>query len=173
MKVEVRLNEKEFFRFSTFDVLRLRKRWRSPAVFAAILCACAAVCFLMRHVRGAVVLGIALLVAGIGIPAAYFLNFFLSLRRQARQEGLSPAKYVYTLDLGGDGGIAVDNGHEHAVYPWGQVFHVYRNTSASYLYITPQRAFLLPHDCVKGGADALWKLFEARLPADRRTVLHH
>ncbi len=173
MKVEVRLNEKEFFRFSTFDVLRLRKRWRSPAIFAAILCACAAVCFLMRHVRGAVVLGIALLAAGIGIPAVYFLNFFLSLRRQARQEGLSPAKYVYTLDLGdAAAGITVDNGHEHAAYPWEQVFHVYRNASASYLYITPQRAFLLPHDCVRDGSDALWKLFEARLPADRAVPLN-
>lgn len=172
MKVEVRLNEKEFLRFSRFDVLRLRKRWHSPAIFAAILCACAAVCFLMRHVRGAVVLGIALLVAGIGIPAVYFLNFFLSLRRQARQEGLSPARHVYTLDLGdADSGITVDNGHEHVVYPWEQVFHVYRSASASYLYITSQRAFLIPHDCVKGGADALWKLLEARLPADRRTVL--
>lgn len=172
MKVEVRLNEKEFFRFSTFDVLRRRKLWRSPAIFAAILCACAVVCFLMRHVRGAVALGIALLAAGIGIPAVYFLNFFLSLRRQARQEGLSPAKYVYTLQLDdAGGGITVDNGHEHAVYPWGQVFHVYRSATASYLYITPQRAFLIPHDCVGGGADGLWSLFEARVPAERRTVL--
>lgn len=172
MKVEVRLNEKEFFRFSTFDVLRRRKLWRSPAIFAAILCACAAACFLMRHVRGAVPLGIVLLAAGIGIPAAYFLNFFLSLRRQARQKGLSPAKYVYTLELDDAGsGIVVDNGHEHAVYPWEQVFHVYRNVSASYLYITPQRAFLIPHDCVEGGADALWKLLDARVPADRRTIL--
>lgn len=171
MKIEVKLNEGEFLRFSRFDVLHHRKLWRSPAVFAAVLCASAAVCFLMHHIRGAVSLGVVLLFAGIGIPGAYFLNFFLSLKKQARDEGLAEAKYVYTLELHEDGGIAVDNGREHAAYSWEQVFHAYRDANATYLYITPQRAFLIPHGCVKGGADSLWKLLEDKLPAQRRTVL--
>ena len=171
MKIEVRLSEKVFLRFSRFDVLRRRKLWRSPALFAAILSASAAACFLMRHVRGAAVLGAALLAAGLGIPAAYFLSFHLSLRRQVQKEGLAQPKHVYTLDLRDAGGIAVDNGREHAVYPWEQVFHAYRDADAAYLYITPQRAFLIPYDCVRGGADGLWKLLERRLPENRRTVL--
>lgn len=170
MKIEVKLNEKEFFAFSRFDVLRRRKLWRSPVIFATILSASAAICFLMHQVRGAVVLGAVLLIAGLGIPAAYFLNFFLSLQKQAKEQGLGAGKYVYTLELS-DGGVTVDNGREHAVYPWNQIFHVYRNVNASYLYITPQRAFLIPHDCVKSGADNLWKLIEAEIPPERRTIL--
>lgn len=171
MKIEVRLSEKEFFRFSVFDVLRRGKRWRSPVIFAAILCASAIVCFFVPQVRGASVLGVVLLAVGIGIPAAYFLSFFLSLRRQARDEGLAGGKYVYTLQLNDGGGIVVDNGREHAVYRWDRTFHAYRDSDATYLYITPQRAFLIPHGCVPGGADGLWELIGRRMPENRRTVL--
>ena len=170
MKIEVRLSEKEFFAFSRFDVLRRRKLWRAPVIFAVILGVSAGACFLMRHIRGAVALGVVLLIVGVGIPAVYFLNFFLSLRRQARSQELGGGKYVYTLDLR-DSGVAVDNGREHADYPWDQVHHVYRGADASYLYITAQRAFLIPHGCVKDGADSLWKRIEAHIPAERRTVL--
>jgi len=171
MKIQVRLSEKEFLRFSWFDVLRHRRAWRAPAVFAAALCLCAAICFIMSHIRGAVVLGAVLLTVGVGIPAAYFLSFFLSVRKQARDQGLGEGKYVYTLDLGDKGGLRVDNGREHAVYPWGQVFHAYRGSDAAYLYITPQRAFLIPCHCVDGGADKLWALLKERLPPERMSVL--
>lgn len=170
MKLDIRLNEQEFFRFSWFDVLRRRKLWRSPAAFAAILGACAAVCFVMRERQGAVVLGAVLLAVGLGIPAAYFLSYCLSLKRQARERKLAGGRYVYTIGLG-DSGVAVDNGPEHADYPWGQIIHAYRGSDATYLYITPQRAFLIPHGCVSGGAEALWAVIGDRLPAERQTVL--
>lgn len=171
VNIQVRLNQKTFLRFSRFDVLRHRKLWRSPALFAAILGASAAVCFLMHETSGAVVLGTVLLAAGLGVPAAYFLSYYLSLRKQIQKEGLAQPKYVYTLSLQDPGGISVDNGREHAVYSWEQVFHAYRDADATYLYITPQRAFLLPHDCVPGGADGLWELIGRKLPDGRRTVL--
>lgn len=170
VKVEVQLNKKDFMRFGWFDAFRHKRAWRRPALFAAILGAAAAVCFLLHNRRGAVLLGCVLLVVALGLPAAWLLSFCLSLRRQAQAAGLSTRKYAYTLELHDDDrGIVVDNGNEHAAYSWEQVFHVYRNESASYLYITPRRAFLLPHDCVKGGADGLWELIGRRLPADRQT----
>ncbi len=58
---------------------------------------------------------------------------------------------------------------EHAAYPWEQVFHVCRGKTASYLYITSQRAFLIPHNCVKGGGARLWELVGRRVPADRQS----
>lgn len=169
MEIEVRLSEAEFLKFSWFDVLEHRKLWRAPAVFAVILGVCAAVCFLMRETRGAVALGGVLLAAGLGVPAAYFLSFFFSLRGQAREQKLGTGKYVYTLDLSGSG-VAVNNGREHAAYPWGQVFRAYRRVDAVYLYITPRRAFLIPYECVNGEADGLWALIERGLPAERRTA---
>lgn len=170
MKIDVLLDQKEFLRFSFFDALHCRRVWRLPALFAAILCACAGICFFRPEIRGAAPLGIVLLAVGLGLPAVYFLSFYLSLRQQG--EKLNGTGPVYTVELSpGDGGITVDNGREHAVYPWEQVFHVYRNGSATYLYMAPRRAFLIPHACVKGGAERLWELIGDRVPEERRTVL--
>ena len=170
MKIKVRLNEREFIKFSWFDAFRRKKIWRRPALFAAILIAAAAICFAMHERRGAVLLGGVLLVVALGLPAVYFLSFYLSLRRQGA--GLAGGKPVYTLELHDDSrGITVDNGEEHAAYPWEQVFHVYRHKNASYLYMTPQRAFLIPHSCVRGGADGLWSLLGRWIPENRRTVV--
>lgn len=170
MKIEVRLTEKEFIRFGWFDALRVKRAWRGPALFAAILGAAAALCFILHTRRGAVLLGGALLLVALGLPAAWFLSFGASLRRQAKAAGLSGEKHVYTLELQDDEtGITVGNGKEHAVYGWEQVFHVYRTQSVSYLYITPQRAFLIPHACVEDGPDALWALVGQHIPAGRQT----
>lgn len=170
MKIEVRLTEKEFIRFGWFDAVRVKRAWRGPALFAAILGAAAVLCFVLHSRRGAVLLGGALLLVALGLPAAWFLNFGASLRRQAKAAGLSEEKHVYTLELrDGEEGVTVDSGKEHAAYAWQQVFHVYRNGTASYLYITPQRAFLIPHDCIEGGPDALWALVGRQVPAERQT----
>lgn len=170
MKVEVRLDEKDFFRFSLFDAFSRGRAWLRPAVFAAILGVCAGVCFALHDRRGAVLLGAVLLIVALGLPAAWFLSFFLSLRRQAREQELAGGKYVYTLDLhDGEEGISVDKGREHAVFPWTQLHHAYRRPDAAYLYVTPQRAFLIPDHCAGGAADALWALIERRLPQQRRT----
>lgn len=170
MKIEVRLTEKEFIRFGWFDALRVKRAWRGPALFAAILGAAAVLCFIFFARRGAVLLGGALLLVALGLPAAWLLNFGASLRRQAKAAGLSEGKHVYTLELqDGAEGVTVDSGKEHASYAWEQAFHVYRSRTASYLYITPQRAFLIPHSCVEGGPDALWELFERHISAGRQT----
>lgn len=172
MKIEVWLSEKEFIKFSIFDTFRRNRAWLRPALFAALLGAAAAVCFVLHERQGAVLLGGVLLAVGLGLPAAWILSFFLSLRKQAKAAGLVEGKYAYTLELYDDSrGLAVDNGKEHAAYPWEQVFRVYRDETASYLYISPQRAYLIPHSCVRGGADGLWALLERRVPSDRQTKL--
>ena len=48
MKVEVRLNEADFFRFSVFNAFSRNQLWLRPAVFAAILSGCAGVCFALH-----------------------------------------------------------------------------------------------------------------------------
>ncbi len=170
MTIAVTLTAEVFRRFTLFDTFRRRKMWRSPAIFAAILGSCALVCYAMNHVDGAVMLGTVLLIVGLGMPITYFLSFFLSLRKQCKTLGLP--KEVYTLCLTQSAkGIAIDNGHEHADYAWKDVFHAYRDKDATYLFMAPTRAFILPHACLEEGADALWALLTKKLPAGKRTVL--
>lgn len=172
MTIEVNLTAEVFRRFTIFDILRRRKLWKSPAIFAVILSSCACVCFLMRHIDGAVLLGSVLLGVGLGMPIIYFLNFFSSLRKQILTLGLTRPQLVYTLNLTAKAqGIAVKNDREQADYPWSKVYHVYRDLIATYLYITPERAFILPHSCIEEGPDALWKLIEKKVVPARRTIL--
>ena len=65
-----------------------------------------------------------------------------------------------------------DGGEKETLeYPWKKVHHIYRNKTATYLYLTANRAFILPHYFADGGADALWALIEKKLPADSLTKL--
>ena len=172
MTIDVYLTADLFRRFTVFDFLQRRKTWHSPAIFAAILSVCSCVCFFMHHVDGAVLLGSVLLGVGLGMPTIYFLNFFSSLRKQILVLGLSRPQRVYALHLTeADNGIAVENDIEHADYAWRDVYHVYQNKTATYLYMTPERAFILPHSCVEEGADTLWCLLTKKLPAVKCTVL--
>lgn len=172
MKIEVILTEEIFRRFTLFDMMKRRKVWRSPAIWAAILCSCGAVCFVMNHVRGAVLLGFVLMFVGVGMPLSYFANFASSLKKQILAQGLSRPQHVYTLILTEKAkGIQVFNEKEHADYEWKRVHHVYHDLYATYLYITPQRAFLLPHTCIEEDPDALLQLLKKKLPSEKITIL--
>lgn len=167
MTIQVDLSGKAFRRFSIFDTLKRRKMWRNPTVFALILAVSAALCLTRPQGKG---LGIVLLAVGLGIPCVYFLSFFLSVNQQIRKLGLARPKRVYTLRMEEqDKLIHIENEKEHVDYPWKKVHHAYRDFLATYLYITPQQAFILPHTCTE--PEELWKLLEKKLPSEKRTVL--
>lgn len=170
MTIDVTLDKFTFRRFALFDMLRHRKQWRSPALFALILCASGGICFAMGRVEGAALLGTVLIVVGLGLPAVYFLSFFRSLKQQITANDLLRPRKVYTVHVEEDG-IRVKNEKEQAQYSWNQIHHAYRDTLAIYLYITPQRAFLLPDDCIPDSPDALWHQITQSLGQDHVTIL--
>ena len=170
MKIEAVLSEDVFRRFTMFDMFRRRKVWKKPAIWAAILCASGCVCLFMNHIQGAVLLGTVLMIVGLGLPLAYFASFALSVKQQVVASDLRRPRHVYTLELTAKAkGIAVSKEKEHAEFEWKKIHHAYRDLMATYLFITPRRGFILPHDCVEEGEDALWELLQKKLPADRCT----
>lgn len=172
MKIEVLLTGEVFRRFTLFDIFKRRKMWRAPAIWAAILCGSAIVCFIMNHVRGAVLLGGVLMFVGLGLPLSYFASFSASIKSQILRMGLSRPQHVYTLVLTQKAsGISVSNEKEQADYEWKMVHHVYRDVLATYLFMTKERAFILPHSCIEEGDDELWKLITKKVPAERCTDL--
>ena len=171
MTIEVQLSGTEFRRFTIFDLLRRRKQWRGPVLFALILGVSAALCFTRTETQGAMLLGNVLLSVGLGLPCVYFAYFFSSLNRQVRKQGQTRPQHVYTVTLEEKSkGILADNGKEQLTYAWKSVHHAYRNLTATYLYLTPQRALLLPHSCLED-PDALWALLTKKLPKEKCTVL--
>lgn len=179
MTITVTLTKEDFCRFTMFDTFRRKKMWRSPAIFAMIMSISASICFIMNHVDGAIMLGCVLLLVGLGMPISYFFFFFSSLRKQVRSLGLHKGVYdAYTLKLTEkSSGIHIENGREQVDYAWKDVHHVYRSKHATYLYITANRAFILPHWCIEDVADAkegreqLWELIRKKVKADKCTVL--
>lgn len=172
MRIEVILTEEIFRRFTMFDLFRRKKVWKAPAIWAAILCTSACICFAMSHVKGASLLGCVLLLVGIGMPLTYFATFASSMKQQILASGLKRPQLVYTLVLTEKAkGISVSNEKEHADYEWKKVHHVYRDLIATYLFITPAQGFILPHTCVEEGDDALWELITSKVPKERCTVL--
>ena len=171
MIIEVQLSGAEFRRFTIFDLLRRRKQWHGPVLFALILGLSAVLCFTRTETQGATLLGNVLLTVGLGLPCVYFAYFFSSLSRQVRKQGLTRPQHVYTVTLTEKAqGILADNGREQLTYAWKSVHHAYRNLTATYLYLTPQRALLLPHSCLED-PDALWALLTKKLPKEKCTVL--
>lgn len=173
MKIDVLMTEAVFLRFTTFDVLRRRKMWRAPVIFAAILSLCAAVCFFMHRIRGAVFLGTVLLVVGLGMPVVYFVSFYLSLCKQVRVLGLKRPQNVYCVELSKEKkGIHVTNEKETADYEWTRVYHAYRDTLATYLYLNPVQAFILPHTCLGDREpEELWELIKEMVPQEKLSVI--
>lgn len=169
MTIEVILTAGEFLRFTMFDTFRRKKMGRSPAIFSGILGTCGMICFFMRHVDGAAMLGTVLLLVGIGMPVFYLLSFAASLFLQIRKQKFP--RLVYTLTLTGGKELHIENETEKVDYPWKKVHHVYRGKTATYLYATPARAFILPHYFIEDGADALWTLLRKKLPAEKLTAL--
>ena len=68
MTIEVELTGTEFRRFTLFDVLRRRKLWRGPVLFALILGISAALCFTKSDTQGAILLCNVRLTVGLGLP---------------------------------------------------------------------------------------------------------
>ena len=160
METKVVLDSRTFREFTIFDMLARRKAWKSPVTFASIMTISAIVCFIMHKTDGAVLLGSILLMIGLGMPIVYFSTFFLNLKEEIKKQNLSQGRYVYTINLDSSA-IHVRNENEEATYQWEKAYHAYRNYDAIYLYITSERAFILPSE--KSEQDKAWDLISKKM----------
>jgi len=160
--VPARITRQVFQRFALFDTFSLQKRWKLPLIFALIMSALAVLCLAFREQKeGAALLGTVLLLVGLGLPLAYFLSYWLSLRQQlARME---PDRIAYTLRLE-PGGIQVTSGTQKASYSWESVHMASRVSGCVYLYVEERRAYLLPDG---PSSRRIWELIRDRLPAEK------
>ncbi|MBS5063014.1 MAG: YcxB family protein [Hungatella hathewayi] len=170
--IPVRLDAATFRGFAIFDTLKRQKRWKSPAIFAAILMASAIVCFAMNsRADQAVLLGSVLTAIALGLPAVYFGMFFYSLDNQAKAMKLNAARLVYTVELSGrDDGIHVTSASgegQTAQFHWKDSFAAYRAADCIYLYVSPRQAFLLPDEQADVTADELWDYLNAHMAAEK------
>lgn len=167
--VHVQLNAKSFRRFTLFDTFFLKKKWVSPCVFSLIFLFFSALCFFFIHRDQSALLGTVLLIVGLGLPAAYFLQFFLQMHDQSKRFNLKKGRPVYTVELD-EQHIVVHNDmkKERSLdLKWKKLFAAWRVKDAIYLYAAPHHAFILPSgqsDCTD---DELWKLISSHMAPDK------
>lgn len=173
LTVPVRMDTEIFRSFAVFDVFRRQRRWVRPLLFAGIFLGFAAVCFSQTGRReGAVLLGVTLCIVGLGMPAIYIGTYLHSVAVQARRMGLSSPKDVYRVQLT-DAGLTVreagrqDKADAAVRFAWDELHAAWRTPDAVYLYVTPEKAYLLPDRQIPGGADAAWRFAAAHLPKEK------
>ena len=162
LSIACNIDKRTFTRFAVYDSLVRKKGWRSPALFALIMSAFAAICFAGRSTHAQATL-LGLLGVGLLLPLCWFGMFFASVNRQAKRSGLSPDRTQYVVTLAQDK-IHVTKGKEAADFAWDAVHLVYRDKGCVYLYVSPTRAFLLP-DGEK--AEKVWEILTARVAPEK------
>ncbi len=165
--LEGNIDRKTFRRFAMFDTFTVKRRWKSPALFALILSAFAGVCFMGRQTREqAVLLGSVLLGVGLTLPLVWVGMYALSVSGQAKRMGLSADKAQYYVTLSPEK-IHVEKGKETADFSWENAYRAFRTKDCIYLYVSIARAFLLP-DCEK--TEPAWAMIVSRLGSGKAVV---
>ena len=168
--IPVQLDEKTFRRFARFDMLRLRKRWVRPAVFALILCAFAFVALFSRLPQSGMIAAV-LLAVGLGLPIVYIGMFLSQVNVQAERLKLGKGKKVYTVTLRSRDFSVVSHLKEEAVtVSWADASQAFRMPGCIYLYASPVRAFLLPDGQANVPDSEVWSAILNRLGPEKCRV---
>lgn len=169
--IPVKLDARTFRRFGSFDMLRLRKKWVRPAVFALILIAFAVLALLTRKQEAGMIAAV-LLVVGLGLPLVYFGTFLSQMNMQVDRYRLDPSRLVYTVRLNYDGVHVTNNQQSEGQVDvaWKDAQAAFRARGCIYLYITPQRAFLLPDGQAGCEPEELWAYIEKHMGAKAKRL---
>lgn len=163
-----RIDAKTFRRFAYFDTYRLKKRYRAPLGFLALMLAFALCCFFLAADKPqAGLIGGVLLTVGLLLPLAYFLMFELSVRAQTRS--LKQPRKAYTVTLSDEReGVHIASGKDQVKLPWNRIYGAYRLPGCIYLYAHPTKAFLLPDGHASVTPDELFAFLVEHI-GDKRT----
>lgn len=167
MVFHCKMDGKMLRKYALFDTFKRRKRWRSPAIFAAFFCALAAICFIVQLQRGQFpLLGWVLLIIGLGLPLVYIGNFYFPLRAKTKKMTKAGKTTDYVVVLN-QTSVTVTRKNQKQSWPWNDIWGAYRLNEMICLYPNPQQAFLLlPDDNVRG-FEAAWELIVSRLGTDK------
>ncbi len=166
--VRVRLDGKTFRRFARFDMLRLRKKWVRPAVFALLLCAFAFIALLTRKPQSGMIAAV-LLAVGLGLPLVYVGMFLSQVNMQAEKWNLGKGKDVYTVTLRSRDFTVVSSQKqgEALTLPWSEAKQAFRMRGCIYLYASPAKAYLLPDGQASAPDAEVWEMIRQGLGPDK------
>ena len=166
--IPVRLDPRTFRRYCAFDALIRQRRWYWPALLSMLLITAALAGLLGWLPMSGTVSG---LLMGLGL-AVILLNaglFVLPVELQIARQRLKDRPMVYALVLDGDGvRVSGDQRDEPPVsLPWDGLWAAYAHRGDVYLYVSSERALILPNGQASVPPDALWSFLEDRLGREK------
>lgn len=166
--IDVKVSAGIFRRFALFNVFIKQRRWIAPSIFAGIMTTFASIAIIAKsNSNQAMLLSCVLLAVGISLPLVYFCSYLVSVNTQIKRMKLSASpRYAYTLSLDPVNFVAIINAMSH-VYPWGDIHAVYKRNDCTYIYVSPEQAYLLPNDQLD--TESLWKMLDRVVPSH---ILH-
>lgn len=154
LTVSVHMTPKLYRDFTLYDIYIRQKRWRQLALFAGILLVSAALCLWKQ---GYLLTAVLSLIA-VGLPAANIQNTVRFLNMQSKKAKLDEKPLAYTLTFGPEK-IRVQSGKDVTGYRRESIHRVVYRQGGVYLYVQPDKAYLLPAADIPGGPDALRSYF--------------
>lgn len=154
LTVSSHITPKIYRDFTLYDFYIRQKRWRQLALFAGILLVSAALCLWKQ---GYLLTAVLSLIA-LGLPAANIQNTVKFVNLQSEKSNLSEKPLAYTLTFGPEK-IRVQTGDQVTGYRRETVHKVVCRRGGVYLYVQPDKAYLLPADDIPGGPDAVRSYF--------------
>lgn len=167
--IPARITPDVFREFAVYDAMGRQKRWRGPLVFTLVFTALSILCYTQAaRLRGAGLLGTVLLAVGLGLPAAYFANFFLSVKAQGKRLGGENVPIAYTVRLREEG-VMAEQGRERMTLSWQQLHAAVRLEHSVCIYVTPRQAYLLPGEAGEKSGQEIWDWVREKMPEEKRT----
>lgn len=169
--IHVKMDRKTLRSFGLFDTFLLKKQWKKPLGFAAILLVFAVISFLSGKEQSSL-LGGTLLVVGLGLPFTYVVMFLSQVKERAKKMRLDPPRKVYTLTLE-EKGVTIRNDmrvEADVQLEWDRIPAAFRMRKAVYLYASPAKAFILPDGQADASPAEVWDFIVRHLPEGRANV---
>ena len=156
--IHVRLDARTFRRFCAFDTFRRQRRWYFPVMAGMLL-----ITLSVAGLSGAIPLSETasglLMGLGLAVPLVIFGLYFIQIEAQIASQRLKDAPAVYSLRLSPQG-VRVNNDQKQeapVVLPWDGFWGAFRRADCTYLYVNPQRAFILPDGQASAPPEEVWR----------------
>ena len=167
--IHVRLDARAFRRYCAFDTFRRQRGWYVPVLVSMLLITASLALLIWAKARptlAAVLLGL-----GLAVPMVVFGLYVIQIEAQVAAQKLKTAPSVYSLSLRGKG-ITVTNDQKKeppVELEWSRIWGAFRRADCVYLYVNPQRAFILPDGQASASPEELWAFLRQHL-GDARCV---
>lgn len=163
----VRLTAPVFREFAVYDAMGRQKRWRGALLVGLVLGALSLLCYALTARWGAAwVAGTVLLALALCLPAAYFTNFFLTVKAQGERVGGRNAPIAYTVRLREEG-MQAESGKERAVMSWEELHAAVRLQHSVCIYATERQAYLLPGEAGEKDGEEIWAWVREHMPREK------